>query len=102
LPKSIITKEKADLTKGTVVALPGPVELKDSGGTVYSTRSSITLRWQYGENPQGFDEIFYIVDSCEFDAMFRRNIPHSQLKDDKKCLPLQFGRQTEGTQAPGG
>jgi hypothetical protein len=90
--------EKANLTKGMIVALSEPTEFKDSGRTMYSTQSSITLRYQYGGSPQTFDETFYIVDSCEFDAMFRRNIPDSHLNDEKGCLPLHWGTKTEGTQ----
>jgi len=95
LSKSIITKEKADSTKGIIVALSTPMEFKDSAGIMYSTRSSITLRWQYGGVPQGFNEIFYIVDSCNFDAIFRSDIPRSQLKDEKGCFPLVFVRKTK-------
>jgi len=100
LPRSIITKEKADLIKGIIVELPAPLEFKDSDGVMYVTRGSITLRCQYGESPQTFDEIFYVVDSCELDALLRRNVSQGQLKDESSCLglPLQWGSKTQGTQ----
>lgn len=99
MPKSIITKEKAELTKGKTEALSAPMEFKDSVGAVHLTRSRITLRYQYGRNPQTFDEIFYIVDSCEFDAMFRRDIPREHLKDERSCLPLIHGSNNQGMQS---
>jgi len=95
LPKSIITKEKAELTKGKTEVLSAPMEFKDSAGIMHLTKSWITLRYQYGRNPQTFDEIFYIVDSCEFDAMFRRDIPREHLKDERSCLPLIHRSNTQ-------
>jgi hypothetical protein len=96
LPKSIITKEKADLTQGTIVELPASMVFKDSNGVIYPTQSSITLRCAYGSSPQTFDETFYVVQSCELDALLRRNISQGQLKDEPSCLPLKWGRKTQG------
>jgi len=95
LPKSIITKEKADLTQGTIVELPASMVFKDSNGVIYPTQSSITLRCAYGSSPQTFDETFYVVQSCELDALLRRNISQGQLKDEPSCLPLKWGRKTQ-------
>jgi hypothetical protein len=97
LPKSIITKEKADLTQGTIVELPASMGFKDSNGVMYLTQSSITLRCAYGGSPQTFDETFYVVQSCELDALLRHNISQGQLKDELSCLPLKWGRKTQGT-----
>ena len=98
LPKSIITKEKADLIQGIPAEIPEPIEFKDSKGTPYSTQHSITLRCESGGSPQTFYETFYIVDRCELDALLRHNISRGKLKNDPKCLPLQWGQKTEGMQ----
>lgn len=96
IPKSIITQEKADLTQGTIMELPAPMELKDFNGVMYLARSLITLRCQYEGSPQSFDETFYVVDSCELDALLQRNI--SKSTDKPNCLPLYWSSQTGGTQ----
>jgi hypothetical protein len=96
LPKSVIAKEKADLTKGIVLEEPTPSQFKDSQGAEYSTKASITLRCRYGESQQTFNETFYIVDSCPFDALLGRNVKKGSLKDKPGCFPLQFRRKTEG------
>jgi hypothetical protein len=96
LPNSVITKEKADLTRGTALQEQNTSQFKDSQGAEYSTRASITLRCRYGESQQTFNETFYIVDSCPFDALLRRNIKKGPLKDKPGYFPLKFGRQKEG------
>jgi hypothetical protein len=96
LRESIITKEKADLIQGTIVDLPVTMEFKDSKGVTYASQSSIDLQCQYGTSLQTFGEIFYIVQSCNLDALLRRNISQGQLKDEPSCLPLLFKRQTQG------
>jgi hypothetical protein len=96
LLKSIITQEKADLIQGIIVELPAPLQFKDSNGVMYLTRSSITLQCEYGESPQTFGETFYVVRSCELDALLRRNISQGQLKDEPSCLPLLWKVKTQG------
>jgi hypothetical protein len=99
LTKSIITKEKAELTTGMLSEIDAPRELKDSKGILYSTRSRITLRCECGMKPRSFYETFYIVDSCELDALLRHSISQGQWKDESGCLPLFMGSQPEGRHA---
>jgi hypothetical protein len=99
LPKSIITKEKAELTTGMFSEIDAPMEFKDSEGILYSTRSRITLRCDCGEKARTFYETFYIVDSCELDALLRHNISQGQLKDESGCLPLFMRSQPKGRHA---
>src|SRR5277367_2517280 len=88
LSKSIITKEKAELTSGMFLDIDAPMRFKDSKGILYSTRSLITLRCECGGKPRTFYETFYIVDSCELDALLRCNISQGQLKEEPGLLPL--------------
>lgn len=96
LPKSVITKEKADLTKGTVSESLKSSHFKDSDDAEYSTTASITLRCQFGESPKTFQETFYIVNVCQFDAVLRRDINKGFLKDELGCLPLKFRDKKQG------
>lgn len=96
LPKSVITKEKADLTRGIVLEEQTPSQFKDSQGAEYLTRGSITLRCRYGESQETFKETFYIVDGCPFGALLGRNIKKGSLKDEPGCFPLRFGQKTKG------
>lgn len=96
LTKSIITKEKADFIEGSIVELRAPLEVKDSAGTRYQTRSTITLQCEYGGSLETFGETFYIVQNCECDTLLRRNISGAQFKDEANCLPLMWKDKTQG------
>jgi hypothetical protein len=97
LSKSVITKEKASLTKGTITEASTSLPLQHSQGVVYPTGASITLVCHYGDSQQTFKETFYIVDGCHFDAMLRRDIKKGPLKDEPSSHPLLWKPKTQGS-----
>lgn len=81
LSKSIISKDHARATKGTIKPCP-ELSLVDSTGHTYTSRATISVRWHVSGGAQSFSETFYLVDSLgQYDAMLRRDIDRAGTED---------------------
>jgi len=96
LDKNLISREKADLTKGAIGKATSSTHLRDFAGNEYESQDLITLRCRYAGRQRTFNETFYIVESCHFDVMLRRSIARDALEEERSAYPVYLKPHNEG------
>jgi hypothetical protein len=99
LRSSVISRDKAAMTKGVIKATPAPRQLQDSDGNVYHTDSSILLRYSSLGSDRTFPEEFYIVEKCGHDALLRRDIATDTSNGALGCYPF-FNKTSKPGRSP--
>src|SRR5436853_7192244 len=88
LPKTVISQEKARLTKGTT--FPTTITLRASNGTDYRAEAYILLRFKKLNSHRTFEEKFYLVEDCQYDVIFRKDIAKESLDTKAGCYPFVY------------
>lgn len=99
LPKTMISREKAQLTKGTTFSTT--ISLRASDGTDYQSEAYILLRYKKHNTQRTFEEKFYLVEGCQYDVIFRKDITRESLDTKAGCYPFRYRTQTRGMSSHG-
>jgi hypothetical protein len=106
LMKSVISKTKADQTRGVTIPAPQPEYLRDSERRTYRPHNYIILRWHMKGGAQTMEGKFYIVDECPYDAVLGLDVvPPSKAEEapDGRATfyPFQLSTETPGKRYQG-
>jgi hypothetical protein len=99
LPKTVISQEKARLTEGTTFSTM--ITLRASDGTDYQSRAYILLRFKKHNTQRTFEEKFYLVEDCQYDVIFRKDIAKESLDTKAGCYPFIHRTQPRGMSSHG-